>query len=158
MPKGVPGHLISHGWRAGVDGDGRVAMSKGSGSRLPQGIIALTGDWGFVVAWQSFIRKRVPTTADIQPNHNIWKFTVIDSYAITVGQLLYKNAPSHSQELCRACRSLGKPDSGCAAGTSRPVRASQRTTISKFTVDGDNCGDVSSGRRFPTSVTGRCDI
>jgi hypothetical protein len=67
-------------------------MSKGSGKRLAQAIIGLTGDRAFVEAWQAFCQKHVATTAAIQSNHNIWKSNVTDSFAITIGQLLYKDA------------------------------------------------------------------
>ena len=67
-------------------------MSKGSGKRVPQAILGLTGDWEFVEAWQSYCRMYVATTANIQPNKTVWKFNVTDSFAIAMGQLLYKDA------------------------------------------------------------------
>ena len=91
-PIGVPAKLMRHGWRGAVDGDGWVAMSNGSGRRNPQAIIGLTGDWDFVAGWAAFVRKHAPTIAGIQPNHNIWKFAVTDSFAITIGQVLYDGA------------------------------------------------------------------
>jgi hypothetical protein len=35
---------------------------------------------------------RVVTRAGIQPNHDIWRFSVTDSYAINVASLLYEGA------------------------------------------------------------------
>jgi hypothetical protein len=92
MPRGVPPHFVRHGWRGAIDGDGWVAMSKGSGKRLAQAMIGLTGDRAFVEAWQAFCGRHVATTASIRPNQDIWKFNVTDSFAITIGQLLYKDA------------------------------------------------------------------
>jgi hypothetical protein len=55
-------------------------------------MIGLTGDRAFVEAWQAFCGRHVATTASIRPNQDIWKFNVTDSFAITIGQLLYKDA------------------------------------------------------------------
>ena len=92
MPTGVPDRLISHGWRGAVDGDGWIALAKGSGKRRPQAMIGFTGDRPVVESWQEFCLKYVPTKASIQPNHSVWKFTVTDSFAIGIGGVLYRDA------------------------------------------------------------------
>lgn len=92
MPRGIPAHLVPHGWRGAVDGDGWLTMAKGSGKRKPQAMLGFTGDRPVVEAWREFCLQYVFTRASIQPNHSVWKFTVTDSFAIIVGRVLYRDA------------------------------------------------------------------
>ena len=96
IPGEVPSDLESHYWRGWVDTDGwvgpRLSPSSSSDGKRRQFTVGLTGDRPVIKAFRTYCMRHSPTRADIQPNHDISRFTVTDSYAMQVASLLYDSA------------------------------------------------------------------
>ena len=92
-PEGIPEKLEADFWRGAVDGDGWLCRTK-SGKRR-QLVLGLTGDLPVLQAFQKFVVKYIPTKASIRRNgaKTLLKFQVTDSFAFTMAEILYGDAP-----------------------------------------------------------------
>jgi hypothetical protein len=91
-PKQIPAEFEADFWRGAVDGDGWLCWVK-SGKRQ-QLVLGFTGDLPVVQAFRSFVVRNTPTAAQVTRNGlKLSKFQVTDTFAYTVADVLYREAP-----------------------------------------------------------------
>lgn len=96
IPGEVPSELEAPYWRGWVDTDGwvgaKVRPCTSSDAKRRQFKVGLTGDRPVVEAFRDYCMRHTPTEGTIRPNHNIWSYSVTDSYAMQVAAVLYDGA------------------------------------------------------------------
>lgn len=96
IPGEVPVHLEAHYWRGWVDTDGWVAPrltgAKATDGKRMQFKVGFTGDLPVVEAFRDYCMRHTPTQAEIQANHDIWSFSVSDTFAMKIASMLYDGA------------------------------------------------------------------